>query len=161
MVRLAPMTEAEFQNYLEQDIRRYADEHVKAGDWAPSEALDNSRKEHEQLLPDGLKTRNQYLFKLVDEQTGSRVGWIWMAVRTDTAIPHAFIYDFLIDRDQRRRGYATQALSAADQWLNSMGVKQVSLHVFGHNHIAQALYEKMGFEITGVFMRKAVSGSLD
>ncbi len=47
MVRLVPMTETEFQAYLEQDIERYAQERVRAGDWHTSEALQKSREEHQ------------------------------------------------------------------------------------------------------------------
>lgn len=56
MVRLVPMIEAEFLAYLEEDIERYAQERVQVGDWHASEALQKSREEHQQLLPDGVAT---------------------------------------------------------------------------------------------------------
>jgi hypothetical protein len=64
MVRLVLMTETEFQAYLEYDVRRYAQEHIKAGHWHPSEALEKSRKEHQRLLPNGLASEDQYLFSI-------------------------------------------------------------------------------------------------
>ncbi len=52
MVRLIPMAATDFQAYLEEDTERYAQERVRAGDWLPSEALQKSREEHQQLLRD-------------------------------------------------------------------------------------------------------------
>jgi ribosomal protein S18 acetylase RimI-like enzyme len=41
-----------------------------------------------------------------------------------------------------------------DEKLRSMDAESVALHVFGDNITAQELYKKMGFEITGMHMRK-------
>ena len=62
MVRLIPMTATDFQVYLEEDTKRYAQERVRVGDWHPTDALQKSREEHQQLLPDGIATKNHYLF---------------------------------------------------------------------------------------------------
>ena len=157
MVRLVPMTETEYQAYLEFDMQRYAEENVKAGNWHPSEALEKSRKEHQRLLPDGLATKSQYLFSIEDEKTGSKVGEIWFAVDYKRPQPSAFVYDFMIHEEFRRRGYGTQALQALEEKVKELGVNKISLHVFGHNHAARALYEKMGYETTGTYMSKKLS----
>jgi len=61
------MDEAEFQNYLKESIPEYAQEHVKAGRWSAEEALQRATEECEEILTDGLHTKNQYLFSIVDE----------------------------------------------------------------------------------------------
>ena len=157
MVRLVPMTDAEFQTYLEFDIQRYAEGQVKAGNWDAAEALEKSRRDHQQLLPDGLATRNHHLFSLEDEDTGSKVGMIWFAL--DDQEPHrtAYVYDFIIHDEFRRRGYGTQALQALEIKVKELGINKISLHVFEHNHAARALYEKVGYEITGLDMLKRLS----
>src|SRR5574341_554948 len=150
MVKLIPMEQADFEAYLEDDIQRYAQAHVQAGNWESAEALEKSRKEHEQLLPDGLKSKNQNLFTIVDEETSAKVGILWVNIQGS----RAFIYDFMIDVALRGKGYGKQALMALDEELRSRNVTSVALHVFGDNFIAQELYKKMGFEITGLYMRK-------
>jgi len=45
MVTLEPMTEAEFQSFVEPAIAEYAQGHVTDGQWAEEEALEKSRKE--------------------------------------------------------------------------------------------------------------------
>ena len=154
MIRLIPMTESEFAAYVEEDIERYAQERIRAGDWRPAEALHKSREEHQQLLPDGLATKNHYLFSINDEALGSKVGVMWFAIYGQQLQPLAFVYDFLIDEEFRQQGYGKQALSALEAKVMELGIDKIALHVFAHNQIARALYEKTGFEITGVTMTK-------
>src|SRR6266496_4633629 len=102
MVRLETMSESEFQAYLEPAIAEYAAEHVRGGRWHPEEALEESRKEYMQLLPDGLKTANQHLFSIKDD-SGANVGMLWFAVRNQGGQRTAFIYDVRIDPAFQRR----------------------------------------------------------
>ncbi len=157
MVRLVSLSESEFQTYLEGDIEHYAQERVRASDWLPAEALQKSREEHQQLLPDGLTTRNHYLFSIEDETNRAKVGIIWFALYDKQLLPVAFVYDFLIYEDFRRRGYGQQALLAVEAKVKNLGAGKITLHVFAHNRAAQALYEKTGFEITGFYMTKKLT----
>lgn len=45
---------------------------------------------------------------------------------------------------------------ALDEKLKSMNVESVGLHVFGDYTTAQELYKKMGYQITGIQMKKAL-----
>jgi ribosomal protein S18 acetylase RimI-like enzyme len=155
MVRLEPLTEAEFQAYLEPAIAEYAAEHVEAGRWSEAEAPEESRKEFMQLLPDGLNTANQHLFSIQDD-SGTNVGMLWFAVRKKGDQRSAFIYDVRIYDSFQRRGYATQAFQALETLARDMGIRAISLHVFGHNTAARAFYEKLGFETTALFMKKHI-----
>ncbi len=157
MVRLIPMTETDFQAYLEEDIERYAQVRVGAGDWHPSEALQKSREEHQQLLPDGLATKNHYLFSINDEVLGSKVGAIWFALYDKQLQPLAFVYDFLIYEEFQRRGYGKQALLALEAEVKDLGIDKIALQVFAHNHIARALYEKTGYETSSIYMTKKLT----
>ena len=158
MVRMETISEAEFQAYLEPAIAEYAAEHVKGGRWRPEEALEESRKEYMQLLPDGLSSVDQHLFSIKNE-TGTQVGILWFAVRNQGGKRSAFIYDVRIDEAFQRRGYAMQAFQALEMLARDMGLTAISLHVFGHNTAARALYEKLGFVTTNLFMTKSLSNS--
>ncbi|MEW5939044.1 MAG: GNAT family N-acetyltransferase [Chloroflexota bacterium] len=153
MVTLIPMAQEDYASYLERSIREYAEDHVRNGNWQAEEALEKSRKQFMDLLPDGLQTKNEFIYSLVDE-SGEKIGILWVEVKMDATPRRAFGYDFWIKEELRGKGYGKQALAALDEVLKSMQVESMGLHVFGDNLNAQALYRKMGFEITGIHMRK-------
>jgi RimJ/RimL family protein N-acetyltransferase len=156
MIRLQPMKETEYQEYLAVAIADYAQEHVKAGRWNAENALQSATQEYQQLLPDGLHTKNQYLFTIVDEQTETKVGMLWFAATERANEPAAFVFDVIVYEPYRRRGYGEQAFHALETKVREMGLKKISLHVFGHNYAARAMYEKLGYIATNVTMSKSL-----
>lgn len=157
MVRLVPMAESEFQAYYKSSVENYAAENVKAGNWHPAEALQKSEEQFLQLLPDGLASKNQHLFSIEHDQTGAKVGMIWFAVRNESLRRVAFIYDFMIYEQYRRNGYGRQSLILVEEKARELGLSTISLHVFGHNQAAIALYQMTGYEATDIHMVKKLS----
>jgi ribosomal protein S18 acetylase RimI-like enzyme len=149
MITLEPIQQEDFDRMLDTEIRGYAEEHVRNGNWPAEGALERSKKEFDALLPDGIHSKDQYLWSLIDEDS-SKIGVLWVQVKDQKA----FIYDFVIDETFRGKGYGKQALMAMDEKLKAMNVESVGLHVFGDNIIAQELYKKMGYQITGIHMKK-------
>ena len=158
MVQLLPMTESDLQIYLQNAVEEYAQEHVRAGNWHPSEALQKSENEFQQLLPNGVTSKDQHLFSIVDDTTRMKVGILWFAVRYKSSHPYAFVYDFLIYEEFRRQGYGRQAFAALEERVRELGLESISLHVFGHNHAAIALYQAAGYETTDLLMVKKLGG---
>lgn len=151
MITLVPMQQDDFEAFLEHGIREYAADHVRNGNWPAEGALERSKREFEHYLPDGLRSKDQYLWSLLDE-TGNKVGILWVQVKDQKG----FIFDFVIDGKFRGKGFGKQALAAMDEKLKSMNVESVALHVFGDNIVAQELYKKAGFQITGIHMKKTL-----
>ena len=151
MVKLEPLRQENFEQFLEREIREYAVDHVRNGNWPTEGALERSKQEFEQYLPDGIHSRDQYLYSIIDDN-GNQIGVLWVQVKDGTA----FILDFVIDEAFRGKGYGKQALAAMDEKLRSMKVESVGLHVFGDNITAQELYKKAGFRITGIHMKKVL-----
>jgi ribosomal protein S18 acetylase RimI-like enzyme len=157
MIYLRPMLEKEYIPYLERSIIEYAEDKIKAGNWHPSEALERSRQEFQKLLPEGPETPCQHLYSILADDLVEPVGIIWFAEILDTAKPYAFIYDFSIDEDYRRKGYGSQAMLALEDEVRQVGLEQIGLHVFGHNAAALALYQKLDYRITNINMMKTLS----
>lgn len=155
MITFRPMTEAEFQNYLEPSIVEYARDHVTNGRWTEEEALEKSRQEFADLLPDGVATPDHHLFTLINEEQ-QKVGVLWVAMRESQGQRAAFVYDVIIDEAFRRRGYGFEAFRELENKVRELGGHKISLHVFGNNHSAQALYKKLGYETTNIMMSRSL-----
>ncbi|MBI5929546.1 MAG: GNAT family N-acetyltransferase [Chloroflexi bacterium] len=156
MTRLNPMTDAELVSFLDYMIDDYAAEKVRAGNWPEDKALELSKAEFDQLLPNGVNSPDQYLFSIFDETKGQNVGAIWFAVRGEGGNKSAWIYDLLIHEQFRRQGYATQAMLTLEDEVKKLGLSTIGLHVFGHNPSAYALYQKIGYATTNIIMSKKV-----
>jgi ribosomal protein S18 acetylase RimI-like enzyme len=157
MIRLQPMNETEYQEYLAVSIAEYAQEHVKAGRWNAEEALQKATQEYAGILTAGLHTKDQYLFMIVDKQTAAKVGMLWFAATERANERVAFVYDINIYEPFRRRGYGEQAFLALETKARELGLEKIGLHVFGHNYAARAMYEKLGYLTTNVQMSKSLS----
>lgn len=155
MITIAPITMPDYEAFLKQSIRNYAEDKVHSGNWMPEEALERSRKEHVELLPDGPRTKDQFIFSIYQAETGQNIGILWVNIKMEAHPRKAFIYNFVIRESHRGRGYGRQALAALDEKLQSMQVESVGLHVFGFNTHAIELYKKAGYEITNIQMSKA------
>ena len=151
MIKLEPLQQDDFERFLEREIRGYAEDHVRNGNWPSQGSIERSRKEFEHYLPDRIHSKDQYLYSIVDDND-NKIGVLWVQVKDQKA----FIFDFVIDEAFRGKGYGKQALAAMDEKLKSMNANSVELHVFGDNIAAQGLYKKAGFQITGMHMRKAL-----
>ena len=155
MLRLEPMTEERFAAYLEAAIPEYAADKVAAGTWLEEEALQKSREGYGKLLPQGLASPRQFLFDVVQDDSGEAVGLLWIEV--DDAKRDAFIYDVMLDEAYRGRGLGREALRLAEAEASRRGCRTLSLHVFAHNARAWALYEKSGFALVDAVMRKSLA----
>jgi ribosomal protein S18 acetylase RimI-like enzyme len=154
MIKLIPIEQADYDIFLKQEIVEYANDHVTNGNWKAEEALEKSRKEFEQYLPDGPRSKDQFVFTIFEDGTNRKLGVLWVQVKMDEPGRKAFIFDFIIEEQFRGKGYGKQALAALDEKLIELGSESVGLHVFGHNTNAFELYKKMGYEVTNIQMRK-------
>jgi ribosomal protein S18 acetylase RimI-like enzyme len=155
-IALEPMTQAEFDAWLSRAIVEYAQEHIVDGRWSADEAVEKSRAEHDQLLPQGLATPDNHLWSILRARDRERVGVLWVNVRQKPK-PHAFVYNIEIFPDFRRQGFAEAAMKQLEVEARRMGAETIRLHVFGHNTAARPLYEKLGYIPTNIVMAKPLT----
>ena len=154
MIELVEMPRERFRGYRDDLVRDYAEDKVRAGAWSREEAPRRAAADVDGLLPDGTETEGHYLYLLRDPSTAREVGAVWIAV-LDSGVGRAvWIYDARVYEPFRRQGHGTGALRAAEERAAELGADRVELHVFGHNPAARALYERLGYETTGVVMRR-------
>jgi len=153
MSKLIPMAQTEYDVFLERAIPEYAADHVRAGNWLESESLEKSRKQFQELLPQGLNTEDNFLYTLYDGDEA--LGLIWLKVKRHPLIS-GFIYNVFVEEKFRGKGHGRNLMLLLEEKARDMGLKSLALHVFGANTVARKLYEKIGYEITNVNMSKAL-----
>lgn len=166
---LRPLAPEEFDRFLELHIPAFAAAKAASGEWPAAAALDEARQAFARALPQGLASPRHELYALVAEGSvaessatgdsgagGARVGWLWLELRRDALVPHAYLYELSIDEPFRRRGFGRQAIALAAARCREVGVSRLLLHVFDHNRAAIALYEQCGFTMTDHWMALAV-----
>jgi len=155
-IELVPFQQAEFDTYFERLLVHYTADKIAAGNISPENAAEAIRKEIETLLPQGLQTPYHTYYHICDQASGDKVGILWVFFDPSERRKMAFIYDLEIDEAYRRQGYASQAMLAVEGVLRAQGAQKIGLHVFGFNTGAQALYRKLGYQVTNVQMAKQI-----
>lgn len=148
-LRLDPMSEAEFDDYLADGTEEYIGE-LRAAGMSEASARKQGEEQMAELVPDGLASEGMSFFTArVD---GTAVGTLWLS----TQRPMAFVYDIKVDESQRRKGYGAAIMNAGARWCRDRGHPALGLNVFGHNPHARALYDKLGYHVTRDFRTYAV-----
>ncbi|GAB4059193.1 GNAT family N-acetyltransferase [Catellatospora paridis] len=138
-----PMTPVDFGLWRDQAIRMYAEEMAASGSRSPADALAASVAEHDELLPEGLRTAGHALWCVTagDEV----VGTVWL--RHGFLPGMSFVFGVDVEPEHRGRGYGRAAMLVGEQATAAAGDAQLGLNVFGHNTIAMRLYDSMGYQV--------------
>ena len=157
MTFLSLMRAEVFPSYLENAILGYAQDCVASHRWPSEGAIERSRADFENSLPQGLATPDNYFYEIKTSKSGSVVGVIWFAVEEKHGLRNAFVYDLEIKPEHRRHGHAFRAFVLIESIVSALGLDSIGLHVFSQNRGAQSLYEKLGYVVTGINMQKRLS----
>ncbi len=155
VVTLRPMSPDVWRAWREASILSYASEKVRAETWSAEDATRKAVEEFASLLPHGQDTAG-HEFRSVVNDLGKPVGSIWIAPHGEVGRGNAFIYDIVIDPEERGRGYGRAAMAALEPLARGLGYDRIRLHVFGHNAIARSLYTSLGYAETDVLMEKRI-----
>ena len=152
---MVQMIKEDFEKFRESSILEYAADLSKSLDLDFKEAHRKALTSFDALLPDGITTKKNYFYNLSDE-TGRMLGHLWFSVRDVMGKETLFICDITVRPEARGKGCGTFMLSWLEDEARRLGQKEISLHVFGHNPGAIKLYERTGYEITNLHMRKRI-----
>lgn len=155
-VTLRPMTATEFDAWLDDLAREYAQEQIAAGRWGPEGAVERAKAENAALLPAGPATERMLLLRGVDE-AGAPIGRAWVALDHPRGAPGvAFLYDIEVLPQRRGEGLGRALLEAVEAETRRHGATALELNVFGSNRIAISLYGSAGYGVVTQQMRKAL-----
>jgi ribosomal protein S18 acetylase RimI-like enzyme len=147
--RARPMTEDEFRPWEARARESYAQLWIERG-VPEAEAYEKSRRDHDQLLAQGVATENVLISVL--EHEGTPVGTLWLALQEE----RAFVFDVEADAAYRGRGHGRSLMLLAEAQAVAAGRTVVGLNVFAGNTPAERLYESLGYETTAYHMYKSL-----
>lgn len=154
MVRLRPMSAAEYADFIAYFIPDYATEIAENYRLSREAATEQATREIETSLPAAQKTPGHSLTTItfVDKGITQIVGSLWY--RVDFIDKSAFIYDFFLQPAFRGKSLASQAMQCLEAKLSAAGIRQIKLRVAAENAHARKVYEANGYQITGYNMNK-------
>lgn len=153
MIKFTPMTDEDFAAFLRKSVPEYAYDQMRAGNWTANEAATRARAEFQQMLPQGPRTPNAYLRTILDEDD-RKVGMLWYFVDVNRSRKTAFLIDFFIFPEGRRKGYEAQAFELFENEAQSLGVERVELQVFKHKAEELQLYRENNYQEVSIFFGK-------
>jgi ribosomal protein S18 acetylase RimI-like enzyme len=152
-IELREMTEEELAGFIATAQPRYQRQLSEFGGLPLAEAQRKANAEFSQLFPSGRPAAGMHLF--VAKVSGTPVGHLWLAEQTPGGSEGvAFVYEIEVHEDKRCRGYGTAIMQAAERSARSLGATALDLNVFGGNHGARHLYERLDYHVTWLRMRK-------
>lgn len=148
-VRLVPMPDAERDAALERESVGYADAKARAGIWTRDESLERARAEIRGYVGEDPAARGHEFFVGQDD-SGRRVGWIWLGpVPMPEAPPSTrWLFNIVVEEKLRGRGFGRALLRATEAHVAATGRTELAFNVFRWNAVALALYTSAGYRIT-------------
>ena len=153
-VKLRPMRNDEFADWLPQMRDDYARSMIEEGGVSPESASQRAAAQTEQLFPGERPSAEQLVF--VVEADGEAVGELWLADRDDVLQRCLFVYQIHIAEAHRGRGYGKEAMLLAEEEARRRGIDRLALNVFGRNTVARRLYRSLGYDENAIAMSKAL-----
>ncbi|MGG1227759.1 GNAT family N-acetyltransferase [Bacillus halotolerans] len=150
---LEDMTVEEFEAFRGMSVQNYAKQNIQSGTWTEKEAFEKSEQAYENMIPNGRNSSNHHFWNIRND-LGENIGWLWLYADPHHPQKEAFIYSFGLYEAFRGKGLAQLALHALDDKARQMGAERLALHVFAHNETAVHLYQKMGYIMTNIKMRR-------
>ena len=149
-MRLVKMSQNEFDIIKGRMIRDYAKDKIKVGHWQEEDAIELAKETLDNILRDGVDTENHYLLDICRDV--KKVGFVWFNVFKGTI----YVNNYLIYDEHKGKDYELKMVELLEKKAEDLKVKKINLHSFGYNEEVIALYQKMGYDITDVYMSKKV-----
>ena len=156
MINLRKMKADEYPAYCDYFIAVYGDDLTQNHGHSIEMATKLAQQALLSSFPDGVESKQHDLLCIELSSNGvlTVIGYLWHSIKVSDA--STFIYDFYIQAEYRGCGYGKQAISELEDLLAAINIEQIKLRVAFNNQRALALYEEVGFTISGYNMSKKI-----
>jgi len=150
MLKLEKMSETDFNMIKGKMISDYAKDKVRAGHWSEREALELSKETLDKILSDGISTPNHYLLDAYEDQV--KIGFIWInKFNNEIFVNNTCIFDEFQEKE-----YELEFIELIEEKANELNIKKINIHSYGYNEKNIAIYKKMGYDITDIYLNKDI-----
>ena len=146
-VTIRAMTPDEFRHFYQWSTAQQAAELMEEHHISYEAALQAATKEVDEMLPEGLHTKHNYLMTITEAPRGESAGFLWTLHEYTAGKKQSFLCDFAIWESKRRRGYGAAALDLMEKQAIAAGCQESVLFVSDDNTAAKTLYEKSGYRV--------------
>jgi len=155
---LRPIDSARLPEWIDRSAAEYARDLVAEGR-DPDEAARYAAEGMAESFPNGGRSPGHAVFDVIDDD-GAVVGYLWIGPDTSGDDGSWWIWDVLIEAEQRGRGLGRQAMLLGEDYARAQGAHTIGLNVFAFNGSARGLYESLGYEPTSMRMRKRLDETI-
>jgi GNAT superfamily N-acetyltransferase len=157
-MRLDPLAPEDFLPWRTDVRGRFAALRAGTGTMTELEAAERADEILTRLLPEGLRTPEHHLRRLVD---GDKVvGDLWLHLPAALG-DGAFLYDLRLTAEAVGRGLGPAAMDLAEQTARESGAAVLRLNMFTADAPTRGLVEGRGYEPTGTQMVLRLDGPPD
>ncbi len=103
------MTEAEYSMWAPRSRREYAADKMKANSLSQQEADKIAEDSFKTLLPEGLKSKDNFLYSVKNENQ-ENIGFIWFMIRGNADNRRAFVCDIVIEEPYHGQGFCKKTM---------------------------------------------------
>ncbi|WP_028865356.1 GNAT family N-acetyltransferase [Psychromonas aquimarina] len=153
MLTLRKMHDDEYSDYKKIFVNEYAQDLAANYGHTQEQSVILAKCSYAEHFPNNRPKAYNYI-KCIEAEKHT-VGYIWYAVNESAS--SAFIYDFYIAENFRGKGYGSAAVAVLESRLTQENIQRLNLRVAYDNPKALALYQRMGFAVTGLNMSKIIT----
>ena len=147
------MSDAEVDAYLERSRTDYVNDLVVSG-MPDQAAAARADAQHRQAFPDGRLAPGHHVRAVIDD--GRTIGYVWYGPEPDASDDRWWLWDIWVNESDRGRGVGREVLALVEDEVRRLHGTSLGLSVFGRNDKARLLYERSGYEVVSVRMRKSI-----
>jgi len=135
MLELKPMNQEIYNHYISSSKQNYAKELTKSRGIDIDEAIQLTNKEFDALLPDGLKSKNQYLYTIVNDEN-KNIGIMWFSLDSKHGDNEIFLCDIEIKKEFRGKRYGYKSMNLLESKIRGHHEKKFNGSLLTPNSIA-------------------------
>ncbi|UTC74203.1 GNAT family N-acetyltransferase [Treponema sp. OMZ 792] len=162
MILLEKINENSYKLIKQNMIKNLAEALIQTKKAKALTAIDLAEKELNNILTEGIKTKNHNLY--IIKNNSQKIGYLWYFIITHNKATFPFVMDINIDEKYKNKGYGKQTMILLEKEIINLGYNKIRLHVLLSNTIAYNMYKHLNYKTIkridgGEILEKKLSAS--